>query len=182
MINELDHLRMCRATLWRIWQYMSPPDEPWRDVALKFQNWAEETFHGTGPLTIPNEFREVHSDAVEALRAAVLQLERQGAASETDRRVIADAKDALARADARPIVEAEPKMKIAYGAPPDGMDDVAPDLAGELLREAQLSGALDTIRKAIETIEPGSLQPAATPRDEAKAVIDWITTRLPLPS
>jgi hypothetical protein len=180
-MSEIDHLRQCRATLWRIWQYMSPPDEPWRDVALKFQKWAEATLHGTGPLTLPNEFRGVHSDTVEALRAAASRLERHGAASDDDRRVIADARDALARADAVSAVVAEPEVKVTYGEAPEGIEpaDLVPDYGAGLLREAQLADALDTIRKAIETIEPGSLPMAATPRNEAKAVIDWIMRRVP---
>jgi hypothetical protein len=180
-VSEIDHLRQCRATLWRIWQYMSLPGEPWRDMALKFQTWAEATLHGSGPLTIPNEFRAVHSDTVEALRAAVSLLDRQGATSDDDRRVIADAQDALARADALVAAAAEPEVEIAYGEAPEGIDpeDLVPDHAAAMLREAQLSEALDTIRKAIETIQPGSLRAAATPRDEAKAVIDWITARWP---
>jgi hypothetical protein len=182
MLSETDHLRQCRATLWRIWQYMSPPDEPWRDVALKFQKWAEATLDGTGPLTIPNHFREVHSDTAEALRAAVSQLERQGATSDAARRVIEDAQAALMRADALAAVAAEPQVEIAYGTRPDGIDpeSLLPDHAGALLREAQLAGALDTIRKAIETIEPGSLPAPTTPREEAKSVIRWIMARLPV--
>jgi hypothetical protein len=49
-------------------------------------------------------------------------------------------------------------------APEIDPDALLPDHGGAKLREAQLSNALDTIRKAIETIEPGSLPAAATKR------------------
>jgi hypothetical protein len=58
-----------------------------------------------------------------------------------------------ARTRSLAAVAAEPEVEIAYGEPPEGIDpeDLVPDHAGAMLREAQLSGALDTIRKAIET-------------------------------
>jgi hypothetical protein len=184
----LEHLEACRATLWRTTEYMSPPGEPWRDMALRLQDRAVATLNDSGPLAIPSHFREANVDVVEALRAALFALTKRregGDASDALAQIIVDGYDALARADELPVVDAEPSVKITYIGPAEAQalaDELGesgePDYAGEIFREFEPAQALETIRKAIETIEPESLPPASdVPRDEAKAIIDWILQR-----
>jgi hypothetical protein len=69
--RDLAELERCRATLWRIAEYPSPPDEEWRDMALKLQDWACASLAGTGPLLVPGDVKALHQEVLACAEAAI---------------------------------------------------------------------------------------------------------------